>query len=59
MTKIFKCKDAGIDCDQEFKGETNEEVMLKTKEHAALAHNVQTMSEEMESKCVSLISDNA
>ena len=40
MAKSFKCADAGVVCNAEVKGATEEEVLAKAVEHAKQAHGV-------------------
>lgn len=36
--KVLKCKDFGIDCPAEFRGETAEEVLAQAKRHGMEQH---------------------
>jgi predicted small metal-binding protein len=40
MAKILRCKDAGFDCAEEVRGQTEEEVLQRAAEHAKKAHNI-------------------
>ena len=40
MAKVLHCKDAGFDCAEEIRGETEEEVLQKAAEHAKKVHNL-------------------
>ena len=40
MAKVLRCKDAGFDCGEEIRAETEEEVLQKAAEHAKKVHNV-------------------
>ncbi len=40
MTKSFRCRDAGVVCRAEVKGETEDEVLARAVEHAREAHGV-------------------
>ena len=40
MAKVLHCKDAGFDCGEEIRGETEEEVLQKAAEHAKKVHNL-------------------
>ena len=40
MTKSFRCQDAGVVCNAEITGETEEEVVAKAVEHAREKHGV-------------------
>ncbi len=39
MAKVLHCKDAGFDCAEEIRGQTEEEVLQKAAEHAKKVHN--------------------
>jgi predicted small metal-binding protein len=45
MAKTFYCKDAGSDCAQVIRGETEEEVLQKAAEHAKSVHNMEVTPE--------------
>ncbi len=49
--KKLTCRDIGVDCDIEFTGETDEEIMGKAAEHAASAHNLPSIPPHIEAKC--------
>jgi predicted small metal-binding protein len=38
MAKTMSCRDVGVDCDFQAKGETEEEVLQKVGEHASSVH---------------------
>jgi len=40
MAKVLRCKDAGFDCGEEIRAETEEEVLQKAAEHAKKVHNI-------------------
>jgi predicted small metal-binding protein len=40
MMKVLHCRDAGFDCPQVIKADTEEEVMQQAAEHAAVVHQV-------------------
>lgn len=40
MAKVLRCKDAGFDCGEEIRGQTEEEVLQKAAEHAKKVHNL-------------------
>lgn len=46
MAKIIKCKDFGVDCDYEAKGETVEEVLKKADEHVKKNHKIRGYYED-------------
>jgi predicted small metal-binding protein len=45
MAKAIYCKDAGFDCAEVIRGETEEEVMQKAAEHAKTVHNTDVTPE--------------
>ena len=40
MAKELKCADVGMDCDAQFSGETEDEVMAQAAEHAKSVHGM-------------------
>jgi predicted small metal-binding protein len=60
MAKSFKCADAGVICNAEITGETDEEVLTKAVEHAKEAHGVDlTRSRTLAKYAQSLIRDDS
>ncbi len=55
--KTLHCKDAGFDCPEVMRGETEEQVMRKAAEHARAAHNLNEISREAAEKIRTLIRD--
>lgn len=49
--KKLTCKAIGVDCDVEFTGETEQEIMMKAAEHAANSHNLPSIPPHIEEKC--------
>ena len=45
MAKAIYCKDAGFDCAEVVRGQTEEEVLQKAAEHAKAVHNTQVTPE--------------
>lgn len=45
MAKVIYCKDAGFDCAEVVRGQTEEEVLQKAAEHAKAVHNTQVTPE--------------
>lgn len=43
MAKVLRCRDLGMDCPAEIRGETEEEVLEKAKEHAEKEHSKKTI----------------
>lgn len=60
MTKSFRCRDAGVVCRAEVKGETEEEVLAKAVAHARDVHGVDlTQSTTLANFARSAIRDDA
>jgi predicted small metal-binding protein len=57
MTKVLTCRDVGVDCDFEARGETEEEVMAKTAQHAKEAHGMTEIPPDVAEKCQKAIRD--
>lgn len=49
--KKLVCREIGVDCDVEFTGENDEEIMQKAAEHASSAHNLPAIPPHIEEKC--------
>lgn len=49
--KKLTCRDIGVDCDVEFVGETDDEIMAKASEHAKKEHNLPVIPQNIEEKC--------
>ncbi len=45
MAKVIRCKDAGYDCAEVVRGQTEEEVLQKAAEHSKAVHNTQVTPE--------------
>ena len=45
MAKVIHCKDAGFDCAEVVRGQTEDEVLQKAAEHAKSAHNTEVTPE--------------
>ena len=57
MTKVITCRDVGMDCDFEARGETEQEIMQKCAEHARTDHGMQKIPPELAAKVKSAIRD--
>jgi predicted small metal-binding protein len=57
MAKVLKCRDVGVDCDFVARGATTEEVMEKTREHAAKEHGYAEIPPELAVKAKAAIQD--
>ena len=51
MTKVLRCRDVGVDCDFEAKGETAEEIMAQAAKHAKEAHGMDQIPPEIVAQC--------
>jgi len=50
MSKIVRCREVGVDCDYEARGETVEDVLSQCAEHARTEHNMQEIPPELAAK---------
>ena len=50
MGKVLKCRDVGVDCDFEARGETESEILQKAAEHAASCHRGIELTPELQAK---------
>ena len=50
MTMVVKCRDVGVDCDFEAKGQTEQEVMQKCADHARKEHGMKEIPAELATK---------
>jgi predicted small metal-binding protein len=50
MSKIVRCREVGVDCDFEARGETEEDVLRKCAEHARTEHNMNEIPPELAAK---------
>ena len=57
MSKIVRCREVGVDCDFEARGETEEEVLRKCAEHAKSDHGMDEIPPELAAKVRSAIRD--
>lgn len=57
MTKIVNCRDVGVDCDFEARGETEQEVLQRCAEHARSAHSMTDIPPDLIDKVKSAIRD--
>ena len=55
MAKELRCRDVGVDCDYVARGETDEEVTQKAKEHGQTVHNMKEIPKEIVQKIQSAI----
>jgi predicted small metal-binding protein len=57
MSKVVRCREVGVDCDFEARGETEQEVLQKCAEHAKSAHGMDEIPPELAAKVRSSIRD--
>jgi predicted small metal-binding protein len=50
MAKVLRCRDVGLDCEGELRGETEEEILRQAAEHARITHNMTEMTPEIVQK---------
>jgi len=50
MAKQLRCRDVGLDCDFEARGNTEEEVLQQAAAHARKAHQLTEMPPELAAK---------
>jgi predicted small metal-binding protein len=50
MTKQLRCRDIGMNCDFEARGNTEEEVLQQASAHAQTAHQITEMPPELAAK---------
>jgi predicted small metal-binding protein len=50
MTKIVRCRDVGVDCDFEARGQTDEEIIKQCEKHARSVHGMDELSVDMKAK---------
>jgi predicted small metal-binding protein len=47
VAKVIRCRDIGVDCDFEARGQNVQEVLEKCAEHARLAHGLQEIPADL------------
>ncbi len=57
MAKEMRCADVGMDCDFVARAETTDELMEQVAAHAAEAHDIAEVSEELAAQVQSVIRD--
>jgi predicted small metal-binding protein len=50
MAKYVSCREVGVDCDFEARGETEQEVLQKCAEHARSAHGMNELPADLAAK---------
>lgn len=57
MAKVIRCRDVGVDCDFEARGETVQEVLENCQEHARAAHGMDEIPAELVTRVKAAIRD--
>jgi predicted small metal-binding protein len=57
MSKIVSCREVGVDCDFEARGETEQEVLRQCAEHAKSAHGMDEIPADLAAKVRASIHD--
>lgn len=57
MSKIVSCREVGVDCDFQARGETEEEILQQCAEHARSAHGMNEIPPDLAAKVRSAIHD--
>jgi predicted small metal-binding protein len=57
MSKVVRCREVGVDCDFEARGETEQEVLQQCAEHAKKEHGMEQIPPELAAKVQSSIHD--
>ncbi len=55
--KVVNCRDVGIDCDFEARGETVEDVLQKCQEHASSDHGMTEIPPDLQARVRAAIRD--
>lgn len=50
MAKELRCRDVGLDCDYQARGNSEDEVLRQAAEHARNVHRIQEMPPELAAK---------
>jgi len=57
MAKVLSCRDVGVDCDFQARGETTAELLLACAQHARDAHGMDAIPPELMGKVQAAIRD--
>jgi predicted small metal-binding protein len=55
--KVIRCRDVGVDCDFEARGQTEQEVLKECTEHARSAHGMEEIPAELVTKVKAAMHD--
>jgi len=57
MAKVLRCREVGVDCDFEAKGNSVEEIMQQAERHAKEAHGMDSIPPDLVEKVQKAIHD--
>ena len=57
MGKVLRCREVGVDCDFEAKGETVDEILASAAKHAREDHGMDEIPPELMEKVIQAIHD--
>ena len=57
MTKVLRCRDVGMSCDFEARGNNEEEIMTQAAEHARKDHGLESIPPEIATAVKAAIHD--
>ena len=57
MPKTYTCRDVGVPCDWKVRGETEDEVMRKIRDHARTTHEMNEIPKDLAAKVKAAIRD--
>ena len=57
MTKVLRCRDVGMDCEFEARGNSEDEIMAKAAEHARKDHGLESIPPEIATAVKAAIHD--
>jgi predicted small metal-binding protein len=57
MSKVLKCREVGMDCDFEARGENEQQIMQQVVKHAQEKHGIKDVTPELATKVKSVIHD--
>jgi predicted small metal-binding protein len=55
--KTFSCRDVGVDCDWETRGERDEDILRAAEEHGRKEHGFKEFTQELKDKVLAKIRD--
>ncbi len=59
MGKILRCRDVGVNCDTEIRGQNEQEILQKAAEHAKTCHTGVQLTPQLQAKLKTLITDDS